>query len=175
MLRHYRIGDLTVYPAQGVTEITGIESREISGNEELFYVLTVLNTGRKIMVPLNKATMVGLRDVIDEKEVESVYDILRERPIKLDTQNWNRRYRKFLDKIKTGSLFDVAEVLRDLYLLRYDKPLSFKERTIFDVAKSLLVKELSIVKKTDESRVEKELDKIFPPPPAQLFADTSVD
>jgi len=115
----FKIGDKAVYPAQGVTEITGIETRDICGNQEVFYVLKVLDTEKRIMVPLSKVRSVGLREVIDTDEVNGVYDILKERERPVDTQTWNRRYRKYVEKIKTGSVYDVAEVLRDLYLTKY--------------------------------------------------------
>ncbi len=157
----FKIGDKAVYPAQGVTEIMGIESMEISGMQQNFYVLRVLDTNKKIRIPINKVTSVGLRAVITGEEIEEVYAILRERPAKFDQQTWNRRYRRYLEKIKTGSVYDVAEVLRDLFLLKFDKNLSFGERKMLDTAKSLLVKELSIARGTDEASVEKELEGLF--------------
>ena len=88
-------------------------------------------------------------------------DILREKEVHLDKQTWNRRYRGFMEKIKTGSLFEVAEVYRDLYRLKNTKTLSFGERRMLDTAKNLIVKELSVAKSWTEQRVEKELDKAF--------------
>jgi CarD family transcriptional regulator len=157
----FKIGDKTVYPAQGVTEIMGIESMEISGMQQNFYVLRVLDTDKKIRIPINKVNAVGLRSVIQGEEVEEVYEILRERPVKFDQQTWNRRYRRYLEKIKTGSVYDVAEVLRDLYLLKYDKNLSFGERKMLDTARQLLVKELSIAKESNEDAIETEIEEMF--------------
>ena len=160
----FKIGDKAVYPAQGVTEITGIETRDICGNQEVFYVLKVLDTEKKIMVPLSKVRSVGLREVIPTGEVTEVMNVLRERGHPVDTQTWNRRYRKYVEKIKTGSVYDVAEVLRDLYLTRYEKPLSCREREMLDMARRLLVKELSIASNTDEENVSTELEDIFAMP-----------
>jgi CarD family transcriptional regulator len=157
----FKIGDKAVYPAQGVTEILGIETRDICGNQEVFYVLRVLDSDKKIMVPVSKVRSVGLREVIDTKEVNGVYEVLRERCHPVDTQTWNRRYRKYVEKIKTGSVYDVAEVLRDLYLIKYEKPLSCREREMMDVARRLLVKELSIASNGDEESIEGELESIF--------------
>lgn len=157
----FKIGDKAVYPAQGVTEIMGIETMEISGMQQNFYVLRVLDTERKIRIPINKVNSVGLRSVISVEEVEEVYEILRERPEKFDQQTWNRRQRRYWEKIKTGSVYDVAEVLRDLYLLKYDKTLSFGEKKMLDTAQGLLVKELSIARETGESEIEQELEGIF--------------
>ena len=161
MQPQFKIGDKAVYPAQGVTEIMGIESMDIGGLQQNFYVLRVLDTDKKIRIPINKVNAVGLRSVIQGEEVEEVYEILRERPVKFDQQTWNRRYRRYLEKIKTGSVYDVAEVLRDLYLLKYDKNLSFGERKMLDTARSLLVKELSIAKSTTEESIETELEEMF--------------
>lgn len=166
MFQHFRIGDMAVYPAQGVGEVLGIESREVSGNQETFYLLRLLDSDKKIMIPLNKAPTVGLRQVIDRDQVPDVLGLLRTRPIRLSRQNWNRRYRGYIEKLKTGSVFDVAEVLRDLYLLRYQKPLSFGERRLLDQARELLVRELSVATDGPVLDVQRELDSIFPPPPS---------
>lgn len=166
----FKIGDKAVYPAQGVTEITGIETRDICGNQEVFYVLRVLDTEKRIMVPLSKVRSVGLREVIDTEEVDDVYDVLRERCRPVDTQTWNRRYRKYVEKIKTGSVYDVAEVLRDLCLTKYEKPLSCREREMLDMARRLLVKELSIASNNNEEAIHSDLEVIFAPPPGEEAA-----
>lgn len=161
MAATFQIGDRAVYPSQGVAEVVGIESKEISGNQEVFYVLKILDTQKKILVPLSKAESVGLRQVIDSAEVTAVIGILRERNVPTDTQTWNRRYRRYLEKIKTGSVFDVAEVLRDLNLRKFDKTLSFGERKMLDTARSLLVQELSVATARSQSEVEHELERMF--------------
>ncbi len=124
----FKVGDKAVYPAQGVAEVVSIEEKDIAGNRQRFYVLRILDTDRKIMVPVNNASNVGLRPPISETEIREIFEILRERTIAFDNQTWNRRYRGFMDKIKTGSVFDVAEVMRDLYRLKAEKSLSFGER-----------------------------------------------
>jgi len=120
METNFAIGDKAVYPGHGVAEITCIETREISGRKQNFYILKALDSGMKIMIPTSNVGTVGLREVISEDEVEEVYDILRSSEISVEGQTWNRRYREYMEKIKTGSVFEVAEVLRDLYLLRSD-------------------------------------------------------
>ena len=161
MRKPFKVGDKAVYPAQGVTEVCGIENQEIGGTKHLVYVLRVLGTNRKIMVPVTKVQSVGLRDVIGNDQVEQVYGVLRKRPRRSAHQTWNRRYRQYVEKIKTGSAVDVAEVMRDLYRLKYDKPLSFGERKMLDMARHLLVKELSVAKNSDEEAVEEELHQIL--------------
>jgi CarD family transcriptional regulator len=157
----FKIGDRAVYPGQGVTEITGIESKLISGNTEVLYMLRVLNTNRKIMIPVSKVNSVGLRKVIGNEQVERIYRVLKERTVQAVNQTWNRRYRSYVEKINTGSIFDIAEVLRDLSLLKYSKPLSFGERKMLDQARTLLVKELSVARDAEETDIALELESIF--------------
>lgn len=157
----FKVGDMAVYPAHGVGEVKGIESREILGSKQLFYVLEILDSGMKIMVPTGNVNAVGLREIISEDEVKAVYDILKERDVVIDNQTWNRRYREYMDKIKTGSIYEIAEVYRDLSLLRSDKELSFGERKMLDTAKNLLIKELAFAGDCDEEEIAEELDDIF--------------
>jgi CarD family transcriptional regulator len=104
---------------------------------------------------------VGLREIIGQTEVPRLYSILKKRNMAVDNQTWNRRYREYMDKIKTGSVFEVAEVYRDLLMLKLEKELSFGERKMLDTARNLLVKEISLAKKVEEEQIEKDLDKIF--------------
>jgi CarD family transcriptional regulator len=157
----FQIGDKAVYPAQGVAEIVGIDEKEIAGKIHRFYCLRILDTDMRILVPVDKAEQVGLREVVQQDQIQEVYDILKEKEVHIDKQTWNRRYRGFMEKIKTGSLFEVAEVFRDLYRLKNQKTLSFGERRMLDTAKSLIVKELSVAKGTTENKVERELEKLF--------------
>lgn len=157
----FKVGDVAVYPAHGVGEIKSIESREISGSTHMFYVLQILDNGMKIMVPTKNINAVGLREIISKDEVEAVYEILKERDITIDNQTWNRRYREYMDKIKTGSIYEIAEVYRDLMLLKHEKDLSFGERKLLDSARNLLVKELSFAERRDEDEIEVDLQDIF--------------
>lgn len=158
----FSVGDVAVYPAHGVGEIKSIEAREISGATHTFYVLQILDNGMKIMVPTGNINAVGLREIISKAEVEAVYDILRERDISTDDkQTWNRRYREYMDKIKTGSIYEISEVYRDLSLLKQEKDLSFGERKLLDQARTLLVKELAFAESRDEDEIELELQDIF--------------
>ena len=157
----FSIGDLAVYPAHGVGVIEKIESQDISGCCQDFYVMRILDNGMKIMIPTQNVDNVGLREIIEQSEVPKLYSILKKRDIVLDNQTWNRRYREYMDKIKTGSVFEVAEVYRDLLILKLEKDLSFGERKMLDTARSLLVKEISIAKDVDEEQIETDLDDIF--------------
>jgi CarD family transcriptional regulator len=157
----FKKGDLAVYPAHGVGIIETIESKEISGIRQDFYVIRILDNNMKIMVPTQNVDSVGLREIIGRKEVPKLYSILKKRDMVIDNQTWNRRYRDYMEKIKTGSVFEVAEVYRDLLMLKEDKDLSFGERKMLDTARNLLVKEISLAKKVEEKQVEKDLDKMF--------------
>jgi CarD family transcriptional regulator len=157
----FKVHDLAVYPAHGVGVIERIESQEISGCKQDFYVMRILDNDMIIMIPTGNVDTVGLREIIDEDDVPRLYSILRERNTVVDNQTWNRRYRDYMDKIKTGSVFEVAEVYRDLLMLKVSKELSFGERKMLDTAKNLLVKEISLARQVEEDQVEKDLEKIF--------------
>jgi CarD family transcriptional regulator len=160
--RKFRVGDLAVYPAHGVGQIQAVESREVNGEKHDFYILKVLENGMVIMIPIRNVESVGLRCLIDVKEIPKVYAVMKtKREMLVDNQTWNRRYREYMEKIKTGSLFDVAEVFRDLFRLKLTKDLSFGERKLYDTAQVLLVKELSKAKKTDEKTIISEIESLF--------------
>ncbi len=161
-MQTFKIGDKAVYPGQGVGEVMGIEHKDIAGQRQSFYVLRILDNGMKILIPINKVLNVGLREIIDDRAVAKVYTILKMKDIAIDSTTWNRRYREYMEKIKTGSVFEIAEVLRDLYLLKFDKDLSFGERKMLDTARNLLIKELSLAKGCDEEEIEADLKRIFP-------------
>ena len=158
-MNDFRIGDKAVYPAHGVVEVVGVDTKEINKTVCAFYVLRVLENEMQIMVPKQKADQVGLRQVVSAQEANEVFDVLRDQDVHIDKQTWNRRYRGFMEKIKTGSLFDVAEVYRDLFRLKSTKNLSFGERRMLDTARTLMVKELAVARKWTEAKVEQELEK----------------
>jgi CarD family transcriptional regulator len=166
--KEFQVGDLAVYPAHGVGKIEAIEKRVINGEKHEFYMMKVLENNMLIMIPIRNVESVGLRDIIDEKEIPRVYDVMKaKKDTPNDNQTWNRRYREYMDKIKTGSLYDVAEVFRDLSLLKLTKDLSFGERKLYDTAQTLLVKELSTAKKTDEETIINEIESFFTPADTQ--------
>ena len=167
-VRQFQVGDLAVYPAHGVGKIEAIESREINGEKHDFYIMKVLENNMVIMIPLSNVESVGLRDIIEKKEIPKVYGVLKDQEeTPSDNQTWNRRYREYMDKIKTGSLYDVAEVFRDLSMLKLTKDLSFGERKLYDTAQALLVKELSTAKNTDEKTIVGELESFFTSPESE--------
>ena len=158
----FKIGDMAVYPAHGVGVVQAIETKSFKdGKRESFYVLRILDTGVTIMIPMGNSGQVGLRRVMDTTAVRSVYKILREREVALEPKPWNRRYRQYMEKLKSGSPFEIAEVLRNLLLLKSEKALSFGERKMLDSARSLLVKEISIAKSVSEEAVEADLRRFL--------------
>jgi len=165
----FKVGDLAVYPAHGVGVIERIENREISGCQEDFFVMRILENNMIIMIPSSNTKNVGLRELIDQTEVSKVFSILNNRDMYVDdNQTWNRRYRDYMDKIKSGSVFEVAEVYRDLSTIKQDKELSFGERKMLDTARSLLVKEISLAKNMKEEDVERDIQ-------SNLFVQTQQD
>jgi CarD family transcriptional regulator len=159
----FQIGDKAVYPGHGVGVIEAIESKQISGKEQIFYILRIFDNGMTIMIPRDNVEAVRLREVIRKIDVSKVIHILKDRDVIIDNQTWNRRYREYMEKINTGSIYEIAEVLRDLHLLKAEKELSFGERKIMDTAKNLLVKELAIARDVKETDILKEIKTIFRP------------
>jgi CarD family transcriptional regulator len=163
MADEFKVGDKAVYPVRGVVEVIRVEEKDIGGQKQKFYVLKVLHADDKILVPVHNAKDRGLRDLIGEEEIREIFDILRERTINFDKQTWNRRYRGFREKIDTGSIYDVAEVLRDLYRLKVDKQLSFGEKRMLDTARALLVTEIAMSRGVTEEALKNEIEALFVP------------
>ena len=175
-IREFKVGDLAVYPAHGVGRINSIETRIVNGEEHDFYMMKIIENEMTIMIPTWNVEQVGLRDVIDEKEIPKVYEVMKSRERSAsENQTWNRRYREYMDKLKTGSLYDVAEVYRDLSLLKLTKDLSFGERKLYDTAQTLLVMELSTASKTDEKTIMSEMETLFPPKAESTEDDDASD
>lgn len=157
----FEVGNKAYYPVHGVAEITSVEERAIGGSQTTIYVLKIVDSGLKIMIPKANAQNVGLRNLLNDEDIDEVYEILKSKEGGDDSQTWNRRHREYMSKIKTGSAFEIAEVLRDLYLLRGRKELSFGERRILDMARGLLTKEISQSKDIPESAVVTEIEDFF--------------
>ena len=157
----FKIGDKAVYPAYGVGVIEAIEEKDIMGQKQTYYIFRTLDSDVTIMIPRENADKVGLRKVIGAKEVTTVYQVLGKKDIHFENQTWNRRFREYTEKINSGSLLEVAEVMRDLFILKAAKDLSFGERKMLDTAKSLLIKELAVAKNVGKEKVEEHLKTIF--------------
>jgi CarD family transcriptional regulator len=157
----FKIGDMAVYPTQGVGVIEDIESREFSGQSQKFYILRLVDSDMKIMVPVGNASNVGMRRLIDQKLITDVFDALSEPTDNGKIASWSRRQREYQDKLKTGDLIEVAEVLRDLYQIRTEKELSYGEKKVLEQARKLLVTEVALAEGEKQDQVVKRLEKIF--------------
>ncbi len=155
----FKVGDKAVCPAQGVAEVVEIVKKEIAGVKQSFYVLKIIDSNMKVMIPTTNASSIGLRGLVSERQIKVIMSIIGETPPAHDNRTWNRRYRGFMEKIKTGNLFDIAEVFRDLSLLKSGKTLSFGERRMLELAKNLIVKEIAIARGCTEEKVLKDIEK----------------
>lgn len=166
----FKVGDVVVYPIHGVARITGIKTEKIGGSDQVCYILeTEIETASPkpvIKLPVDKVESNRVRRIVAENEVAGVIEILKQRGMKADSQTWNRRHREYQEKMRSGSIFSAAEVYRDLSLLKESKDLSHGERRLFDQARNLIIKELSVAKKTDEKEIERTINQIFSKPAA---------
>lgn len=161
MHMNFQVGDKAVYPRRGVADVVGLETKTIGDQRIQCYHLQVVGSGLKIIVPVEKAAENGMRPVANDGDLEELYALLQDHEVPCDRQTWNRRYRGFMEKILTGSLFEVGEVYRDLSLLKQTKNLSHGERQMLRTARDLLVKELSVARERPEDEVADELDSMF--------------
>lgn len=157
----FEIGDMAVYPTQGVGVIEDIEIREYAGHSQKFYILRIVDSDMKIMVPVGNAVNVGLRRLIDQKRITGIFDTLAEPGGRGKIASWSRRQREYNDKLKTGDLLEVAEVLRDLYQISSAKELSYGEKKVLEQARKLLVTEVALAEGAKEDQVARRLEKIF--------------
>ena len=157
----WKVGDKAVYPSHGVGEITAIESNELFGPNATVYVLELLHSSRRILIPTAKAAQVGLREVVSGVQAAEVLEALKGDPPPTKAMPWTKRQRALLEKLSSGSLYDVAEVLRELYHLKGVKDLSFGQRRLFDTATSLLVQELSLALGQNAEEIEEHIRTIF--------------
>ncbi len=163
MQTSFQVGDNAVHPAHGLGEITGIERREIAGSAKSFYVVRILETGMRVMVPTQATESVGLRTVMSQPDADAVMDVFRTSDKAVGAGPWNRRQRAYNEMIKSGSPHEVAKVLRDLYRIKFrsEKDLSYGERRLMDQARALLFKELAMARQSTEAQIEQEIEAIF--------------
>ncbi len=157
----WKVGDKAVYPSHGVGVISAVEENELFGPGSIVYVIELLSSSRRILIPTAKAEQVGLREVVDRDVAVRVLASLEDEPPPPKQMPWTKRQRALFEKLSSGSLFDVADVLRELYHLKGIKDLSFGQRRLFDTATSLLVQELSIALERDALEIETEIRGIF--------------
>ncbi|HHU82909.1 MAG TPA: CarD family transcriptional regulator [Firmicutes bacterium] len=149
----FNVGDRVVYPMHGAGIIEAVEEKDISGTVEKYYVIRLSMGEMKIMVPVSNVNLVGVREVIGKDEVVKVLDILKSKSAVMSS-NWNRRYRANMEKIKSGNIYEVAEVVRNLSLRDREKGLSTGERKMLENARQILLSELVLAQNITEEQVE---------------------
>lgn len=153
----YSIGDKIVYPMHGAGVIEAIEEREFLGQRQDYYILKMPVGDLRVMIPTHNVVGIGIREIIKPKDIEKVLRILRDQSVNVTT-NWNKRYRENLIKIRSGSIFEVADVVRSLMLREKGKGLSTGERKMLNNARQILISELVLAKGADQTEIEVEID-----------------
>lgn len=154
----FEIGDKVVYPMHGAGIIEGIEEKEILGQKQKYYILKFPVGGIKVMIPTHNVEETGIRQVITTQEADRVVEILGSSKTKMPS-NWNRRYRMNMDKIRSGDIYEVADVVRNLALRDQEKGLSTAERKMLNTARQILISELALSKNADEKDVTEWVDQ----------------
>jgi CarD family transcriptional regulator len=156
----FEVGETVVYPHHGAATITEVKTRVIKGVDKLYLTLRVKQGDLVIEVPAENVDLVGVRDVIGREGVDQVFDVLRASFTEEPT-NWSRRYKANLEKLATGDVIKVAEVVRDLWRRDQDKGLSAGEKSMLAKARQILVSELALAEKTDEEKASTMLDEVL--------------
>ncbi len=156
----YTIGDKVVYPVHGAGVIEAIEEKEILGELRRYYIMKMPLDDMKVMIPLDGMDQIGIREIINTKEVELVFAVLSAQITEMSA-NWNKRYRANMDRIKTGDVFEVAEVVRNLTLKDREKALSTGERKIMQNAKQVLLSELILATERSKEDLLEEIEAMI--------------
>ncbi len=156
----YQIGEKIVYPMHGAGVVQAIEEKEVMGEKQSYYVLKIPTTEMKLMVPVEKAESIGVRPVISPSDIEKLFNKVKGEDEE-ESDNWNKRYRENLSKIKTGNIVEVAKVVKSLAHREMDKPLSTCEKKMLTNARHILVSELVLATDDKEEVVEKEIDALI--------------
>jgi CarD family transcriptional regulator len=156
----FELGDNVVYPHHGAGQVVKKENKKIFGEEREYLTIKILHNDMTVMVPCENAGVAGLRRVIDEETVEKVLGVLRDDVSEMP-KNWNRRFKHNRDKIKTGDIYELAEVVRNLGLREHEKGLSTGEKQMFTRAKKILASELMYALDKDEDAAESYLDDLL--------------
>jgi CarD family transcriptional regulator len=156
----FDVGDKVVYPHHGAATIEKREKKEAFGKKQEYLVLRLAYGDLTLMVPADNAEEIGLRDVINDEEVEEVFAVLRKKEARMPT-NWSRRFKNHVEKLKSGDIYQVAEVVRNLTIREKDKGLSAGEKRMLGKARQILVSELTFALKLDEETAEEKLDEVL--------------
>ena len=156
----FEVGETVVYPHHGAAVITEVKKRTIRGEEKLYLKLNVTRGDLVIEVPAENVDLVGVRDVIGREDVGRVFDVLRA-PVTEEPTNWSRRYKANLEKLASGDVLRVSEVVRDLWRRDKERGLSAGEKSMLAKARQILVSELALAEKTDEDKASLVLDEVL--------------
>ncbi|WP_226346353.1 CarD family transcriptional regulator [Agilicoccus flavus] len=156
----FKVGDTVVYPHHGAALIEQINTRTIKGEEKMILVLKVAEGDLTIQVPADNCDLVGVRDVVGQDGLDRVFEVLRS-PHAEEPTNWSRRFKANLEKLASGDVIKVAEVVRDLWRREKDRGLSAGEKRMLGKARKILVSELALAENTDEMRAETLLDEVL--------------
>jgi CarD family transcriptional regulator len=154
------VGETVVYPHHGAAKITEVKKRKVKGDEKLYLKLHVVQGDLTIEVPAENVDLVGVRDVIGKEGLEQVFEVLRA-PFVEEPTNWSRRYKANLEKLSSGDVIKVSEVVRDLWRRDQDRGLSAGEKRMLAKARQILISELALAKKTDEEKASEFLDGVL--------------
>ena len=152
----YNIGDKIVYPMHGAGEITAIEEKDILGEKQSYYILKMPGEV-KVMVPIDKVDQVGVRNIIDKSSADKVFNLLSQDETEMD-KNWNKRYRDNMEKLKSGDIYEIADVVRNLSFKQKEKGLSTGEKKMLVNAKQILVSELVLAEQSNKDEMEELVD-----------------
>jgi len=141
----FKIGDYVVYPMHGVGKINQIQNQVILGKRKQCYILEIVSSKMKVLIPVENAKQIGIRSIIQKKEVKKVLDLLKKEGVDTE-EDWKIRYQNNMNKVKSGSIYSIAEVCRDLYKRAKDKELSLMERRLYELAYSLITNELALTR-----------------------------
>ena len=148
----FNVGDKIVYPMHGAGTIDAIEEKDILGEKQNYYIIKMPGEV-KVMVPISKASDIGVRSVIDKAEAGKVLEVLEANETEM-SNNWNKRYKENMEKMKSGSIYEVADVVRNLSYKQKEKGLSTGEKKMLNNAKQILVSELVLAEHASENEVE---------------------
>lgn len=160
-MENFKEGDMVIYGGHGMGKIDRIVEKNIQGHKLKFFEISFEGINSKIFIPVNNVEKVGLRKPIDFSELDALFSKFEEHDIKIDPSDWKNRYRENFDKLKSGNIFKIAEVIRDLTILNSKKTLSMREMELLDKAKKVFIDEVSEVKKTSPDEVGKFLDSLL--------------
>ena len=157
----FNVGETVVYPNHGAAVIEDVETRTIKGEEKLYLVLRILGQNDLVVrVPASNLDLVGVRDVVDDEGLEKVFEVLRKTNVE-EPSNWSRRYKANLEKLHSGNVLKVAEVVRDLWRRERDRGLAACEKRMLSKARQILVSELALAKKVEDDKAEEMLDEVL--------------